>query len=938
MDEAAVWSALPAEEQRSVWDDTESNFWPGFEQQQDALRAAAEHDYQNATLEVRVEMGTLTGKRTQLAETRERLSRELTMVEEELARVAEACDENATKLINMEQDYRKREQERLEKREQVIKTMEDFFRMKRGQDSDAEPERRRRHDHGTAASTIRPRRIEPLHQNTLMEEVQHTNGQTTPAMTTSAAATAAAAAAVAAAAPAAVREEPAEALVNVTDADGNIIGPVEKIEPWNLWVKEILHMPVKRQVKIRRGRKFGQEHLATIYDRSEGKGVKWLSCMIQATGEIQPRRCHSCDKNQGAFDECIILGGPTFQKCGNCEWNRQGCHLPLVSKSGNAGTPPKGRAFKKEPDQPDQPDQPGQAAAAVEYAESAALKARRDEAVQEALAKAAGLVPVAIAPAPAPRETEATDSAPPAHKSPVAQEPMQMPTPQEPKEHTFVSSTPAANTGFNPASGFTPACGFTPANARSRAPSGEIPTPSVVSTENSPRPTPPPPSDFLEDITHENLVLRHNGTVYTYPEIVEGVPLAKIDQDHPYWELGWPSIQSLVEPQLASWREKNNAALEAIARGGVGSAKFQTGRQVNRGAKILEFLDKGDISPYQLLSKKYTHVGKGAITSYDTLFRLCESLSELGKFNLDVTPVEWLRHRLYEIMLEKGPSFNVAKTIHDFYHDPKLSALRTKNGFKSIGRPSGYKPGQSSGTPQSSSKKRKGRHSQTGTPRDTPSAAPSPLATEEAEQSPQTSAPSETAPDTYPSKRAKRVSPALGTAHVESQCADYSDTDSWSGAPLAKEDWRIYQVKTRLFTSSTQVTQYWNWKENGRLFEHQVLKDTNPITWGVHREPIDFNVQLDDIVEVRWNLDELQVHLVMSSWGTAVAKQDGMPRGDVLAAFKRVRSFCRFLGFCRERRLKTVEVSREEIARGWESMQSEKLPDTDDEVSVALRE
>lgn len=422
-----------------------------------------------------------------------------------------------------------------------------------------------------------------------------------------------------------------------------------------------------------------------------------------------------------------------------------------------------------------------------------------------------------------------------------------------------------------------------------------------------------PNSELLEEITRENLILRHNGVVYTYPEIVEGVPLAKIDQSHPYWELGWPCVKSLVEPQLESWREKNMAALQATARGEGGSAKFQTGRQVNRGVRILEFLDNGEISPYQLLAKRLNHTGKGAITSYDTLFRLCESLSELAKYNLSVTPIEWLRHRLHEIMVEKGANFNVSKTIHDFYHDPKLSALRAKNGYKSIGRPSGYKTGQVSTTPQGSTKKRKGTHSQTSTPRETPPAGPSPLATHDGEPSPTSTQTSLRDPDA-PSearlhKRPKYLLPPPGAAHGGSVGTDFSETDSWSGAPLASKDWRLYQVKTRLFTSSTEVTQYWTWKDKERLFEHQALKDTNPVTWGVHREPIDFSVRLDDIAEVRWNIDALQVYLVVGAWASVKAKQDGLPRGDVMAAFKLERTIRRFLRFCRDRRLRTVEVS-----------------------------
>ncbi len=55
------------------------------------------------------------------------------------------------------------------------------------------------------------------------------------------------------------------------------------------------------------------------------KGVKLVSCMIQATGEVMDRRCQYCKKNQGAFEDCIMLDNGLFQRCGNCEWSRQRC-------------------------------------------------------------------------------------------------------------------------------------------------------------------------------------------------------------------------------------------------------------------------------------------------------------------------------------------------------------------------------------------------------------------------------------------------------------------------------------------------------------------------------------------------------------------------------------------------------------------------------------
>lgn len=252
--------------------------------------------------------------------------------------------------------------------------------------------------------------------------------------------------------------------------------------------------------------------------------------------------------------------------------------------------------------------------------------------------------------------------------------------------------------------------GFTPTNApSSRSLSCDTLTLAATSVNISCQPAPPAFTEPVEDITSAKLALKHNGSVYTCPEIVKGVPLAKIDQDHPYWEPSWNSLKPQVEAQLAIWRKKNMAALKSRGRGEGRSAKLQTGRQVNRGIKILHFLEHGDINPYQLVSKKF--MDKGSITSYDTLFRMCETLSELAKFSLDVEPLEWLRHRLHEILMETGSSFNVAKVIHNFYHDRKLTALRIRNGFRSIGRPSGGRPHE----PFHGSTKRKRMSSRTAT-------------------------------------------------------------------------------------------------------------------------------------------------------------------------------------------------------------------------------
>ncbi|OAQ73498.2 hypothetical protein VFPPC_01198 [Pochonia chlamydosporia 170] len=868
---------LPAEEQRSVWDETERNFWYKFDHDNEVSHQEAEQSYKVRESDVRADLGTLTTKRTELTERQERLLKELTKVEEELARVVEECDDRATELNLLEQKYRQSEHERLEQRSKIATSMERFFRVKRGEDPDAPSERDKDHLREVLRNTPRSRRGQDRghdHEAARAEALQQAN----------------------------------EAARTTRD-----LIPPPKAEPFhhrterlNQWVEAIQDMPIKRQVKIRRGRKFTSDNLATIHDRSDQKGVKWISCMIQATGEIQPRRCHSCDKNQGAFDDCIILGGPLFQKCGNCEWNRQGCHMPLSSKSVNT----REARHEQEP-----------VCDANKETEPLAFRAPPTTQAHQS-----------IRPYPS-REAELARSTGRLNGSPILPEPVQMPTPKENREHPFVSKY--AGSG-----------GFTPANVRSRPPSRDIPTPSVQSVENSPQPTGRQLASS-DEITRSNLVLRHNGTIYTYPECVEGVPLVKIDETHPYWDPRWPSVRSIIEPQLEQWQAKYADSVARKARGEGGSSKFQNGRQVNRGNKILEFLREGEISPYQLLSKQYTHTGKGTITAYDTVFRMCETLSELAKYRLDISPVEWLRQRFHELILEKGANFNYSKIMHDFYHDPKLAHLRSKNGYKSIGRPSGYKAGQTTGndngTPQSGAKKRKSMHSQTDTPRATPSASHSPLMVQDDythSPLPSSAAPysSDNSFNAPIQKRLKPLSPVSAPPNDEFYTEDISDADSWSGAPIQSLDWRIYQVKTRLFTSSTKVTQYWHWKEDKRVFEHQVLRDMKPVSWGVLRSPIDFDIPLDDIVQVDWNIDALQVHFVMSQFGPRVAKQDGKPAGDVMAAFKRESTMRRFLSYCRQRRLKLVRITADDIEQRWGKLQSEKLPDTDEEASPAFRE
>jgi hypothetical protein len=1081
--EEDVWGTLPEGEQKSVWDETERNFWINLRSKTEAENNKIEKDFQTSINEVRLELSDLTGQRSQLRESQSRLTRELAKVEAELARTTDECEEKADRFVRIEQDYHVSRQKRVEAQRDIWVKMRRFFRQKRGEDPNA-PDTRGPESEGlvlpdelpelsSTSNGVIPQR-EPTNGSAVdipnqeddddpMEGIEHHDN------------------------------DAAETLVNVVDADGKVIGPVEQIEPWNQWAEGIQELEIRRPVKIRRGRRFNGTHLASIYERSEAKGVKWLSCMIQATGEIQSKRCQSCDKNQGAFDDCIIVGGELYQKCGNCEWNRQGCHgasgdtidilaskerarrqkegeqeadeTPAETSSENVrqtvevqskpeptlqpqpqqtqqieeqisvqSRPPfpqivpqrtleqfperqpesqSERPFEGRPERrpegpiEQQPErvterQPGRtierqlerqferhperqteqqaervpdrvherihevtSARTPERTVEVAAPMRVSEGSREIASRLIydPLRGPPSRPTTAPRPDYAPERMIDPLNTPLPTAGQTQPRPQETQHSALPSSAPrrtphdilhpltendisskdnrgsdAIHTPREPEQMPAPqeyrvTPGFTPANVRSQLPSSERgrPTPPSLPIDPSPQPPESPPAPLpAEEITRENMVLKNDGVVYTYPECVEGVPLVKITETHPYWEPNWPNVKMLIEPQLARWRKKHQAAIDAGPKQEKGgSSKFLIGRQVNRGVKILEFHENGPISPYQLLSKKYIHSGKGGITSYDTLFRLSETMSELEKFNLGISPVDWMRQRLHELIQTQGPNFNLPRTIHDFYHDSKLTGLRYKHGFKNIGRPSGaMKARLSHGRPSNTPKhlqKRKSMHSVPTTPREDSFTDQSPLPNQLSSVLPTPAPRPQPAFSTHLNKRPKYLPPPLGPVHDEFHFEAWSDTDSCSGGGITKHDWRLSKVKTRLYTSHPNVTQYWTWIDQISCFQHQVLKDMDPAKWGLFRDEIDFHVYLEEIEEMAWNIEALRVHIIMKK-GTGAEAPDGKHRGDVMASFIRPRTMHRFLFFCREKGVKMAKQSVEELDRRWETMVSEQLP------------
>ncbi|OIW22722.1 hypothetical protein CONLIGDRAFT_586657 [Coniochaeta ligniaria NRRL 30616] len=672
-------------------------------------------------------------------------------------------------------------------------------------------------------------------------------------------------------------EMPEKTGVEVFDSEGNLIGEVKRLDLRNPWIKEAVKLPIKRQVVIRAGRRFGPEDLDKIYEPTDSKGAKWLSCMIQAAGEVQAHQCVTCTKNIGVFSECVIVGGETFPRCANCEWNRQGCH-------------------------------------------GASLIARPKS-------------PLATRPKSRHSEADGQESPPRTKK-----ERKSLPGGRASQQDTAASE------------------GASPAQKKPRGPRKSLPDGPNQQKDNADDDEADVDEDEdTEEITKDMLVLKDNGAVFTEPDIMRGVPLEKISPSHPYWDPSWPPLEAFITPTLEKWQEKYEKALVESASQ---SSKYLANRQVNRGNAVLKYLREGPLHPLQIIAKPFI---TKKVFNYDTIHRLVQILDELLKFKIDVTPAQWVRHRLHQKFLEKGDEFNLDEEIDALYHDPKVRYIRKKSGFGNIGRPSGYRmKGELGGTPKKTPNrgtKRKKEHS--------PSPESSGLQ-QEKEPTPAAPTPSP-APGRRPTKKhkAEHPPPETPSAATTSQGAHnnpvvppptpsgggaseaatgplppldgldfsgYTSRDSYSRDPIWRHDWRVYQVKTAHMTSNPSVTQYYHWVDRGAdgteeyCFEHQVLKDVippNKVTWGVYKDPFDFHLRLAELVEVKWSRDSLKMLAVTRR----VAGVEW--RGEVIVNFKRERTKRRFLAFVGKKGVALVRSEGAEIEAAWSNMNSQVLPGDD---------
>ncbi|CAK7268050.1 hypothetical protein SEPCBS119000_002862 [Sporothrix epigloea] len=728
----------------------------------------------------------------------------------------------------------------------------------------------------------------------------------------------------------------AERHVSVVNSDGDAIGVVARIVPDNHWIQALLDRPVVRAVEIRRGRKFTSTHLDTIYEKHDQKMSKWLSFMIQATGEIQGHACQTCAKGQGLFSICVIVGGSEFPRCGNCEWNKQGCH-GAYGRTANRVSAATFLSVRQEEHAHSRPDQyHGGADQMTSTADTLSRHVAHADVINE----------------------------PPSHGSQLLID--------------RVSPNRSGRADWAKQSNTTG-------------------TPQQAETSMMRQLSPPIDKANDGEITLAMISSKDDGVIFLEPDLMYGVPLRKITPDHAYWEPSWKPIEGAVQSKLEEWMEKL-AKLKALPEASLmekeRTAVFQAGRQVNRGKATMRYLATCDFHPYQLVAKKWI---TPALTHYDTLFRMVATLEELAKFRLDVTPLQWLRQRLYELYCERMSTFKLDRAIAKLYHDPKLAHLRSKNGFGNIGRPSASKRprvSEANGLDQekgSASEKRKGTaNGNTSTPKKQRSAAANKQTDKDGVMRPArktvprsaSTATASTAPTTTnrrsgrstssTSRDTKSQTAATSLTHISStasgspkssqaalhsadyvtgtateiatdsdlEYSGYTTSDSLTHDTVVRKDWRVYQVKTKSLATNPQTTQYWHWVDKRQahrsesedqrdfdcMFEHQVLKETEPVTgWGVFADPVDFHLRLRELTEVAFS-PESDIIVI----GTREL-EGVVSRGDIFARFKRERTKRRFLAFLRKKGVPLRRTERQVIEDEWYGINAEVMAGNESE-------
>lgn len=716
----------------------------------------------------------------------------------------------------------------------------------------------------------------------------------------------------------------------VWDHEGNFLARIKKLEGLdNRFVRNLLQLPIKRRVRARPGRKFTLERLNSIYEPSDVKGAKWISAMIQATGEEQETPCTSCRKRAGTWVGCMIVGGSDYPRCANCEWHRQGCngssyHMdnPLVANTSIA-SPPNSHSHPASPLPASGFNNPASPNNSVPPSPLAPPLVHSNSASREG-SSVSGFTPVNAA------QLRAPTVAAPA---------------RVPHRRTALPTGQSSRTSL-------PSAALSAAEPKHDADDNQ----SQTATDPGP------------DITKAGLHLRHDGVVYTEPIIMRGVPVERIGPEHPYWKSDWEPVEPVIQAKLTEWETKLQSCIDS------GKNRFMAGRQVNRGRATMKLLKEADFYPYQLIGKPWI---TKKLVSYDTISRLAQVIEELPKLNVGITPLEWVRERMHELYVEQGDDqFNLAAAINSLYHDPKLVSLRSRAGFGNIGRPSGVKKGMTSkggiirpkDPHEPTTRKRKGRASGGGhgsvkgesasddqtrpcTPdssygfkkqriekghdagpqsptylgqQTSPSCTRSagehvPVYIKQQPGQPISPASAQSAGYRIPIHPGAPPIPARPSSKSQQARDDhydegYTSHDSSSGDTVCQTDWRVAQVKTEDLATSTSVTQYWHWVTDGPnapYFEHQVLQSTKPRSWKVYEEPTDFHLRLQEIAKIQYAYNLERPKIFIHTRPVPNVEYRGM----VMAEFKRARTLRRFIQFLKDQVPTSNQIVFQKVAR-----------------------
>jgi hypothetical protein len=694
---------------------------------------------------------------------------------------------------------------------------------------------------------------------------------------------------------------------HIYDGFGVDLGSIRPLPTSHRWSEALLKLPIKRDVHVRPGRVFPPQTLDTIYKRQteHQREFRWLSVMVQATGEVQNEACEKCARGLGGvWRDCVRIPGEEFPRCGNCEWAKEVCI---------------GGSLGAMDSMVDEEDDGNRGVVEVEDGDDADIV----DAVEE---------------------SEILDDSDDGDSDISIQG-----SAEEDSDEDDNDLSKALRRGQRPVRLHA---------ARTRSLLDKSDEEQAETEEHAQ--VPAQGSKLREERQQERkreqgeqlkaadgkAMIMHSSRVFTDPPLMQGVPLAKISPDHLYWDNAWDNLEAHLEKALQIQEEDHSP----VPRGSQTRQDYRANHKINQRRISLDFVKRAEFSPFQLVGKGFTP----ATFPDQTIYKLARLMKQLEGYepSLGVKPVQWVRQRLCEIKEEldiQGKPFDLIEILDNINSDAKLDELRQRHSVKTVGR----RPRSSSQAPKPPEKLAEAAppdtpSSKTGKPKGfrahwklleenwtiVESISSRRLSRPERPRTPALrNAVSSISPAITPSGR-KASSSAHPSDEADFVAEGYTSTDSFTGQAIKSVDYHLSQVKTATGTTPSNVTQYWHWyggKE--RFYEHSVLAGANE--WFPYAEPYDFDVRLVEVQGVEYSRGSLRV-LVRGKAG--MAGGDGKTMGgkagerDVFVEFKRERTKKRFLRDIRKKGVTVTRKGEREINGAWEAMQSELLPGMDEEM------